>query len=121
MFHTVHNISLSTRLEPDPGLIPADSLRSLETWKTFFEGKDSFSMKIILYHLLNENSDSAKNLTPIKMMMMVTMTTMTMMTMMAMTIMGTHNDEDDDDDDIRWIILKDSQSSSDIQSISPMS
>ena len=87
MFHTVHNISLSTRLEPDPGLIPADSLRSLETWKTFFEGRDSFSMKMILYHLLNENSDSAKNLTPIKMMMMTTMTMiMMMMTIMAVTM-----------------------------------
>ena len=74
MCHTVHNISPSTRLEPDPGLIPADSLRSLETWETFFEGKDNFSMKIILYHLLNENSDSAKNLTPIKMMIMTTKT-----------------------------------------------
>ena len=41
MFHTVHNISLSTRLEPDPGLIPADSLRSLETWKTFFDSADT--------------------------------------------------------------------------------
>ena len=44
-------------------------------------------MKIILYHLLNENSDSAKNLTPIKMMMMTTMTMIMMIRMMKMMMM----------------------------------